>query len=419
MERPEVTQRAVKPNFAVIGLSRLGLFTAARLLQAGYAVIGFDQSGFQRARVQQGYALEDDKKTSALLRRLAREGAFILVESIRKALEGTNVAIICERARINDRKILQVRTLHELADSIGKSMQKGVTIVLQTLAPPGTARIFVKRCEEASGLTCGKDFDFVYAPSPLTASDDFDHDLARVVVGSSPKAVSTVSEAFENASLGKCFHASSFEAAEIGVMRLHAEYCLKRALRAELSSLCDEMGASFDEAEAIFMNMRGGGLKTMPALFARNSAAIVTNLLEAGKSKGVSLPLCRLARDVCWSTPQRLSKVLIKWLKSLEPRDRSLTVISIFREFDFVDRSSHPELEVVDALYRAKIKVKLSREGEKEGRRSELGILLQPVEKALKESRNVAVLSPGVGEVRKNDRLDGLRVLDFNDMAGV
>jgi UDP-N-acetyl-D-mannosaminuronate dehydrogenase len=413
MDRSELVQEPKDThNFAIIGLSRLGLFTASRLLQAGFKVTGYDRSGFQRSRVLQGYALEDDRKISAFVKRLAKEGAFVIAESLGKALEVADVVVICERAPVNSRKMVQTRMLYELADSIGKNLRKGRIVVLQTLAPPGTARTLARRCEELSGLACNKDFDFVYAPSPLVASEDFGHDIVRVVAGSSTRAVSAISEAFERAGLGKSILASSFEAAEIGVMLLHVDSCIKQALRAELSLLCAKMGVSIDEAEELFTNLQKSESKGVIGLFARNSAAVVTNLLEAARVKGVSLPMCKRARDICWLMPQSMAKAMIRNLKNRGPKYRSLTVLSLFREYDSVDRSSHPELEVVAALNRAKLQVKFSRCGEMESRRSELGVHLQPLEKALKNSLNIAILSPKI-EAGKIGELKGINIIEF------
>ncbi|MGQ9469289.1 MAG: NAD(P)-binding domain-containing protein [Nitrososphaerales archaeon] len=399
-------------SFTIIGLSRIGLFTAIRLLQAGYKVIGYDRSGYQISRVRQGHAFEDDRKNSAFIRRLVGEGVFILTETLDSALKESNVLIICEKAPTNNRKVVQSKGLYELAELIGKRLRGGLVIVFQTLAPPGTARIFVKRCEEISGLVCGKDFNFVCTPSPLIGDEEFETNPVRVMTGSSVEVVSIISEVFEAAGLGKSVLVSSFEAAEISVMRLHMELCLKQALRAELSLLCDKMNVNIDETE-IFLKSFENKTNICKVLFARNSAAIVTKLLEAGRMKGVNLPICRRARDICWNMPKLLAKEVVRSLKSRDPKTKSLTVVGSFREFDSVEKSSNPEIEVVDFLNRAKLRVKISRFGETEGRKSELGVYLQPLEKALKGSKNVVILTPQEDEVLKICDLDGVNVLDL------
>jgi len=403
--------------FLIIGLSRLGLFTATRLLEAGYKVVGYDRSSYATSKVLQGKSLDDDQRASAFLRRHAREGNFSLAETIDSAMKEmrADVAIICEKAPTNDRKVPQLRQLYDAIDSLGKSLSSGAIIVLQTLAPPGTARSSMRRCEELSGLSCGKDFDFVYAPSPLDVSEDFQEKDFRRVIAGAPEAVSLITEIFRTARLGECCTASSLEAAELAVMHMHAGSCLRQALRVEFGTLCEKARVSLDEAERISESIAGDGFKRMPIAYGRNSAAILTNLLEAGRSSGASLPLCQRARDICWSLPQLISRALLRNLKGQGLKARSYAVIvGSFRELDCVERGSHPELSIASAIEKGKYQVKLSRPWEDESKRSELGVHLHPLGTALKGSKFVMVLSPSGRDIRKFSELNDAEVYDFS-----
>lgn len=403
--------------FLIIGLSRLGLFTATRLLEAGYRVVGYDRSSYATSKVLQGKSLDDDRRASAFLRRHAREGSFSLAETIDSAMKEmkADVAMICEKAPVNDRKVPQLRQLYDAVDSLGKSLSSGVVIVLQTLAPPGTARSSMKRCEELSGLSCGKDFDFVYAPSPLDVSEDFQEKDVRRVIAGAPEAVSFITEIFRTARLGECYTASSLEAAELAVMHMHAGSCLRLALRVEFETLCEKTKVSLDEAERISESIAGVGFKRIPIAYGRNSAAILTNLLEAGRSRGASLPLCQRARDICWSLPQLIARALLRNLKSQGLKARSsAVVVGSFRELDCVERSSHPELSIASALEKGKLQVKLSRPWEDEAKRSELGVHLHPLGAALKGSKFAMVLSPSGRDIRKFSELNDAEVYDFS-----
>jgi len=404
-------------SFLVIGLSRLGLFTAIRLLEAGHRVVGYDRSNYVASRILQGRSLDDDRRSSAILRRHVREGSFSLVETIDSAMNEmkVDVIMICEKAPANDRKVPQLRQLYDAIDSLGKSLRSGVVIVLQTLAPSGTARSSMKRFEELSGLSCGKDFDFVYAPSPLDVSEDFqEQGVRRVLAGSTPEAVSFVSEILKVARLGESCTASSLEAAELAVMHMHARSCLRQALRAEFGILCEKAMVNLDEAERISETLTGDELKKIPAIYGRNSAAILTNLLEAGRSRGVSLPLCQRARDVCWSLPLSIARTLVKNLKSQGLKARSSAVIiGSFRELDSVEKSSHPELEVSSVLEKAKVQVKLSRPWDGDVRKSELGVHLHQLRAALKVSKFAMVLASSGHDIRKISDLNDIVIYDY------
>jgi UDP-N-acetyl-D-mannosaminuronate dehydrogenase len=404
-------------TFLIIGLSRLGLFTAIRLLGAGYRVVGYDRSSYVASKILQGRSLDDDQRSSAILRRHAREGDFSLVEGIDSAMSEmkANVVMICEKAPANDRKVPQVRQLYDVADSLGKSLRSGVIVALQTLAPPGTARGVMKRCEELSGLSCGKGFDFVYVPSPLDMSEDFpDQDAPRVIAGSTPEAISFVSEIFRSAQLGECYTASSLEAAELTVMHVHAGSCLRQALRAEFGALCANATVGLEEVERISNILAGKELRELPAAYGRNSAAVLGNLLEASRSRGINLPLCQRARDVCWSLPTSIARTLVRNLKSQGLTARSSAVIiGSFRELDCVEKSSHPELEISSVLEKAKVQVKLSRPWDGDARRSELGVHLHQLRAALKGSKFAVVLASSGHDMRKISDLNDIAIYDF------
>lgn len=404
-------------SFLIIGLSRLGLFTAIRLLEAGYKVIGYDRSSYAASKVLQGRSLDDDRRLSAFIRRHAREGSFSLVETIDSTMKEMkpDVVIICEKAPVNDRKIPQLRQLYDAVDSLGKSLRSGVIIVLQTLAPPGTARSSMKRCEELSGLSCGEDFDFIYAPSPLDVSEDFqEQDVRRVIAGSTPEAVSFISEIFKAARLGESCLASSLEAAELSVMHMHAGSCLKQALRAEFGTLCEKANVSLDEAERISEILAGKVLKEVPVAYGRNSAALLTNLLETGRSRGVGLPLCQRARDICWSLPQFIARTLVRNFKNQGFKARtSAVIIGSFRELDYIEKIAHPELNIVSALEKGKVQIKLSRPWDGETRKSELGVSLHPLGASLKGSKVAIILSSG-HDIRKLIQLNDIEVFDYS-----
>ena len=401
----------------VIGLSRLGLFTATRLLEAGYRVVVYDRSSYATSKVLQGKSLDDDRRASAFLRRHAREGSLSIAETIDSAMKEmkAGVAMICEKAPVNDRKVPQLRQLYDAVDSLGKSLSGGAVIVLQTLAPPGTARSSLKRCEELSGMSCGKDFEFAYAPSPLDVSEDFQEKDFRRVIAGTPQAVSFISEMFRAARLGECYAASSLEAAELAVMHMHAGSCLRQALRIEFETLCEKAKVSLDEAERISETIADDGFKRMPIAYCRNSAAILTNLLEAGRSRGASLPLCQRARDICWSLPQLITRALLRNLKGQGLKARSsAVVVGSFRELDCIERGPHPELSIASALEKGKFQVKLSRPWESEAKRSELGVHLSPLGAALKGSKFAMVLSPSGRDIRKFSELNDAEVIDLS-----
>jgi len=401
----------------IIGLSRLGLFTATRLLEAGYRVVGYDRSSYATSKILQGKSLDDDRRASAFLRRHAREGSFSLAETIDSAMKEmkADVVMICEKAPVNDRKVPQLRQLYDAVDSLGKSLRGGTVVVLQTLAPPGTARSSMKRCEELSGLSCGKDFDFVYAPSPLDVSEDFQEKDFRRVIAGTPEAVSFISEIFRAAKLGECCSASSLEAAELAIMHMHAGSCLRQALRVEFETLCEKAKVSPDEAERISETIADDGFKRIPIAYGRNSAAILTNLIEAGRSERTGLPLCQRARDICWSLPQSITRTLLRNLRGQGLKARSLAVVvGSFRELDCIERGSHPELSIVSALERGKFQVKLSRPWESEAKRSELGVHLHPLGAALKGSKFAMVLSPSGRDILKFNELNDAEVYDLS-----
>lgn len=157
---------ATHRHIVVVGLGYVGLTLALVLADVGYLVTGIDVDESRVQALSSGHTYVHEVGLPELLRehlnknfRVAREipdDGDVFVISV-----GTPV----EKPASGGIPAPQMEALESSARSIAAKLKPGNLVVLRSTVPVGTSRDFVvAQLEEASGLTCGKDFHLSFAP---------------------------------------------------------------------------------------------------------------------------------------------------------------------------------------------------------------------------------------------------------------
>lgn len=188
----EVDKR--KTSISVVGLGHIGLPLALVFADAGFKTYGYDSDETKVSKLlSRSNYLPEEAWLDDLVEKLVGKSFFPLTKN-----HSSDVAVITVPASYN-KKTGSVHYDHivSAAQTVGKNMQPGTLVILESTVGPGTTTGLVKKVlEESSGLIAGEDFGVAFAPERINPGDK-DHrvyNTPRVIGGSD--ALSTASAAY-------------------------------------------------------------------------------------------------------------------------------------------------------------------------------------------------------------------------------
>lgn len=150
---------------AVIGMGYVGIPVAALFA----AVPGFNVIGVQRRSKRSGWKIDwlnegknpiggDEPSLSELISRVAKKGAFKVVDDV-SACRDAEAVLIDVQTPTDAKGIPDYKSLKHVSLEVGKFIQPGALVVVESTVAPGTTENVVKPLlEKASGMKAGKDF---------------------------------------------------------------------------------------------------------------------------------------------------------------------------------------------------------------------------------------------------------------------
>ncbi len=165
----------MRRSICVVGLGYVGLPLAVAFDEAGHDVVGFDIDRTKIVELNSGKDPTDDVGSDRIV------GSTIEFTHDETAIERAEFVIIALPTPIDDLKNPNLEFVETGGEMVGRHIQEGATVVLESTVYPGATReILVPAIERTSGLTAGDGFSVGYSPERLVPGDD-DHDLASVV----------------------------------------------------------------------------------------------------------------------------------------------------------------------------------------------------------------------------------------------
>lgn len=186
----------------VVGMGYVGIPCAAVFAD----VEGFEVIGVQRRSKRSGWKIDyinsgkcpitgREPKLADLVSRVVKGGKLKVTDDI-SVCKDADAIVIDVQSPVDESKEPRLDSLESVAKSIGKYLQKGILVVVESTVPPGTTENIVKPIlEQESNLTAGEDFYLAFSfervrPGRLVRNIT---ELPRVVGGindvSSEKAV--------------------------------------------------------------------------------------------------------------------------------------------------------------------------------------------------------------------------------------
>ncbi len=339
---------------AVVGLGKIGLPLAAQLAAKGHAVIGADLNAAAVATVNAGKShIEDEPGLSEAVSSAVAAGRLTATTDTTSATRSSDVTVVIVPLVVDADKKPDYSMLDNALRAVGKGLQPGALVIVETTLPVGATREHVMPILEGeSGLTCGKDFQLAFSPERLYSGRIF-QDLARY-----PKIVGGVDE--ESTRRAVDFYSASLDAEVRAVANSETAEFAKLA-----ETTYRDVNIALANQLALYGGARGADLKE--AFDAANSQPfshihrpgigvgghcipVYPHFLLSDSANG-ELDLVRVARQVNDGMAARSLRWLDEALGGLEGK-RVLVLGLSYRE-DVKELSFSTALAVIDLLHKA------------------------------------------------------------------
>ncbi|WP_374374993.1 nucleotide sugar dehydrogenase [Dongia sp.] len=232
---------AGRARIGIIGLGYVGLPLACLFAEKGFPVTGFDIDTAKTGKLAQGrsYIRHIPGKRIAPLVKAGTLSA----SSDFAQLKRMDAIIICVPTPLSRQRDPDLSYVANTAREIGRHLQKGQLIVLESSTYPGTTDEVVKPELEARGLKSGRDFFLAYSPEREDPGNE-QYGTAAIpkVVGGDGADALELALALYNAAVVKTVPASSPATAEAVKLTENIFRSVNIALVNELKVIFDAMG---------------------------------------------------------------------------------------------------------------------------------------------------------------------------------
>ena len=177
----------LRERVAIVGQGYVGLILAARAVEVGYDVVGFDVDASRIDLLASGRSYVEDVPSEQLIRAL--ESGRYRPASDPDSLAGFDVAVITVQTPLRG-GVPDLSFIEEAGSMVGSRLRPGGCVVLESTTYPGTTEEFLAPILEAgSGLKAGTEFALGYSPERI---DPGNHTWTLVTT---PKVVSGIDPA--------------------------------------------------------------------------------------------------------------------------------------------------------------------------------------------------------------------------------
>jgi UDP-N-acetyl-D-glucosamine dehydrogenase len=227
--------------FGVIGLGYVGLPLAVELARAGYRVVGFDLKAGLVDGINAGRSHIMDVP-SETLKPLVEQRRVEATTNLARLAEVDAVSI-CVPTPLSKTKDPDVSYVVAVAQSLGDTLRRGQTVILESTTYPGTTRELLLPLFSAHGLTVGTDGFLAFSPERVDPGNPRWHTRnTPKVVGGLTEACLRVVLALYQPVFDRLIPVSSPEAAELVKLLENTFRSVNIGLANEMAIVCDKLG---------------------------------------------------------------------------------------------------------------------------------------------------------------------------------
>ena len=275
---PQTHDRTDRARICVVGAGYVGLVTAVCLAHLGHAVVCIEADRPRLAALRRGRVPFREPRLSELLAETVASGALKFTDEFRDVIPQAQFAFIAVNTPPTPGGRADTSFVLSAINSVLRSASPGLTIVVKSTVPPGTADMIA-----GIASASGKKVDVVSNPEFLregSACHDFFHP-DRIVIGAAVvHAARSMAALYAKIEAPLVF--SSCRSAEFAKYASNAILAARISLVNELASICEGVGADIDEVvEAVALDRRIGaeflevGLGWGGSCFPKDLAALI------------------------------------------------------------------------------------------------------------------------------------------------
>ncbi|GII80662.1 UDP-N-acetyl-D-glucosamine dehydrogenase [Sphaerisporangium rufum] len=234
-------------DLAVIGLGYVGMPLAKEATGAGLRVVGLDVDPRKVDALTAGHSYIDDLSDADLDAMLSGGFTATLDQSV---LAASDAIVICVPTPLDEDHRPDLSAVRGAVASVGRYLQRGSLVVLESTTYPGTTDEVVRPIlEEASGLTAGTDFHLAFSPERIDPGNPkFGLRNTPKVVGGFTTGCRDRAAAFYARFIEQVVPVSGTREAEMAKLLENTYRHVNIALVNEMAIFCDELGVNLWES---------------------------------------------------------------------------------------------------------------------------------------------------------------------------
>ena len=237
----KIEERSVRA--AVIGLGYVGLPLAVTLAKAGYEVVGLDVDERKIRAVEAGESYIPDVPSEAVAELVA--SGSLKASSDFSLIRDCQAVSVCVPTPLRKTRDPDVSYVIQSAEAIGKYLEPGTLVILESTTYPGTTRevIWPRLQNDERGLRVGETFFLAFSPERVDPGreDWTTKNTPKIIGGMTPDCLE-VAAAFYGAAIERIVPVSSPDAAEMAKLLENTFRSVNIGLANETLLMCDELG---------------------------------------------------------------------------------------------------------------------------------------------------------------------------------
>ena len=334
----------------IVGTGYVGTTTALVFCEMGHKVTGLDVDEKKLVSLQSGKLYFYEPGLEDLLKKHIQAKNIIFTQEADMAIKENDLIFICVGTPEQEDGSADLRYVRNVAESIGRYMEKYKVIVNKSTVPVGTAGLVVRWVRESQ--TSDISFDVVSNPEFLREGSALMDALKpdRIVIGSSSDQASKVMRELYSGFSCPILE-TSHQSAEMIKYAANSFLALKISYINEIARLCDGMGIDIrDVAKGIGTDPRigekflGAGIGYGGSCFPKDVKAL-SKIAEDNNSK---LSILEATEQVNRSQPLYFIEKIKEHMGSLEGKRIALLGLSFKPETD--DTRESPSFTMIEEL---------------------------------------------------------------------
>ena len=232
----------------VIGLGYVGLPLAVRAAEVGHYVVGVDLDSRKTNSLWAGTSYVEDV-TDERLEGVTHNSRLVISGQVLSSHNEFEIAIVTVPTPLKDGEP-DLSYVISAGEALGRVMQRGCTIVLESTTYPGTTEgVFAEAIKRTSRMTHGTDYHLGFSPERIDPGPSSPHTLEntpKLVSGTTPEALAII-QGFYDTIVERTVPVSGPSVAEMAKVFENLQAYVNIALVNELAEVCYDMDIDVHE----------------------------------------------------------------------------------------------------------------------------------------------------------------------------